>query len=115
MPGSPYLIYTSNWVRYTAYSEEVCPSTGKKHFQGFLETHEPVSMNKIKLWMPKNYLAIRNGTLAQNKSYCSKEGTLIECGERPAQGRRVDLISTDSVGAETSGTRRVLINLVFEN
>jgi hypothetical protein len=50
-------------------------------------------MNKIKLWMPKNYLAIRNGTLAQNKSYCSKEGTLVECGEKPAQGRRVDLIS----------------------
>ena len=36
----------SNWVRYTAYSEELCPTTGRKHFQGFLETHDLVCMNK---------------------------------------------------------------------
>ena len=82
-----------DWVRYTAYALEVCPSTGKEHFQGFLEAYEPVSMIKIKTWMPVQRLAQRNGTLAQNKTYCSKEGTLVECGERPAQGRRVDLIS----------------------
>jgi hypothetical protein len=50
-------------------------------------------MSQIKIFLPVQYLAVRNGTLAQNTAYCSKEGKLIECGERPAQGRRVDLIS----------------------
>ena len=82
-----------DWVKYTAYSNEVCPTTGRPHLQGYLEVHEPMRMAQIKMWMPTNYLHTRDGSLRANKAYCSKEGQLIECGEAPAQGRRVDLIS----------------------
>ena len=35
--------------------------------QGFLETHHPVRMAKIKLWTPNNHLAMCNGTSGSDR------------------------------------------------
>lgn len=42
-------------------------------------------------WKSHPYLALANGTPAENKAYCSKEGTFLELGEPMKQGARSDL------------------------
>jgi len=45
--------------------------------------------DKEKWW----HFAVMRGDFSSNEAYCSKEGQLIEFGERPFQGQRRDLLS----------------------
>lgn len=79
-------------IKYVAYSHEVGES-GTPHFQGFLCAWEPIRMTFLKKYLPRAHLEIMHGRLQDNEAYCSKQGELIEIGEKPEQGRRTDLIS----------------------
>lgn len=79
------------WLRYVAYSEEVAPTTGTPHLQGFMYAHENVSLKQCIKFLPGAHWAIMEGSFLQNEAYCSKQGKLVEVGERPMQGRRTDL------------------------
>jgi len=60
---------------------ETAPTTGQKHWQGFVHLKVKKSMQ----WMQANlgvaHYTIANGTDAQNKEYCSKENLQFEIGE----------------------------------
>lgn len=82
-----------NQCKYLLYGREICPTTGKKHFQGFCYFFEKVSIAKA-----KKYLKIKNGWfqyafcgLKENYDYCTKEGDFTEYGVKPEQGKRKDL------------------------
>lgn len=83
---------SENGIRYIAYSNETCPSTGRPHHQGFIYFHQPKqSYKKInKLLGGANCRPCR-GNLEQNETYCSKSNVLIEFGDKPSQGERKDL------------------------
>lgn len=81
-----------DFIRYVAYAEEVAPTTGTPHLQGFFYAHNDVSLKQLKKFLPSASWRIMEGTFAQNEAYCSKQGKLVEFGERPMQGRRTDLI-----------------------
>jgi hypothetical protein len=81
------------------FGREVCPTTGKKHLQGFLHLKKPMRNTELKL--PMNpHLEPCKGDEASNTKYCSKEGDFFKYGfpkpiktiiPRPWQQRILDL------------------------
>lgn len=87
-----------NKIKYLIYQEEICPSTGKHHWQGYLETKEKTSMQQIKDLFNDNslHLEFRHGTQQQAIDYCKKKDTSVphsqvEMGIASRQGDRSDL------------------------
>lgn len=99
-------------MTYLAYGAEICPETKRHHWQAFAYfkyQHTETALAKyLKIESAHdthpNVLYMR-GDFRSNKEYCSKEGTLIEHGKRPAQGERVDL--NDIKESIVSGKRSV--------
>lgn len=57
--------------RYFMYGRETCPTTGRKHLQGFIYLKNPMRITALqKVWTMTYKVA--NGTVASNKKYCSK-------------------------------------------
>lgn len=77
-------------MEYLAFGNEVCPTTGRKHYQGFVCWKSArwtfACRKKYKCYFKK-----MRGSLIQNEDYCSKESQLIEYGQIPKQGHRSDL------------------------
>lgn len=87
-------------VTYGIGQEEVCPTTGRDHIQGYVEFDKARRINAIKKILPSGAnIRCSNGTAAQNRVYCSKEQSrkpgseVFEWGKPREQGRRSDIIS----------------------
>lgn len=70
-------------LRYYAYAQETCPKTGKQHYQGFAYSWKPIRFSGWKKMFPTAHLEQMRGNFRENTAYCSKEGNLIEFGEKP--------------------------------
>ena len=79
--------------RYIIVGEETAPTTGKKHWQCYVQFENPVSFAQCKKRLPEGvHIEVSKGNAEQNKKYCSKEGNvLVEKGETKDQGERSDL------------------------
>lgn len=88
-------------LRYVVYQREKAPTTGKLHYQGYIEFNKPIyftTCQKI-IGDSKCHIEIRKGTREQARVYCMKEETreedtkYIEYGswESGGQGNRNDL------------------------
>lgn len=81
-------------IRYLAYAIETCPTTGKKHLQGFVYAWKPMRFSVWKKVFPGAHLEEMRGRFRDNAAYCSKEGKLEEFGERPNEhGVKTTLIN----------------------
>lgn len=81
-----------NDIRYIAYSNETCPTTGRPHHQGFIYFHgKKQSYKKIGKMLGNSNCRVCKGNLEQNEAYCSKSNELIEFGNKPSQSERKDL------------------------
>lgn len=89
---------------YMIFQHEICPTTGRKHLQGFLRFKNPRTFGgvqkvfKCALNTGDTHISYRRGTPDQALDYCLKEDTkdpdfpdAFEKGERPVQGKRTDL------------------------
>ena len=77
-----------NQIRYIAYALETCPKTQKKHHQGFIythnnQTHGKRNLQKLSKIIEASHVEPMRGKISENEYYCSKEGELIEIGEKP--------------------------------
>jgi len=88
-------------IRFVAFGEETCPTTGTRHHQVFVYYHNlksttTLTLNKIgKEWGAIHCrVAPMYGNFVQNEAYCSKEGTYTKLGDEPKQGARGDLVET---------------------
>lgn len=82
-------------MKYLIIGEEICPKTGRKHWQGAAYFHEKVSYKTAQRLLGIGNSHIENipqGTGNQAFDYCNKDGKYQEFGTRPQQGKRVDLI-----------------------
>lgn len=86
--------------QFFCYQLERCPTSGRLHYQGYLECKSKSSLDRVKtriLKNPKAHVEIAKGTAQQNIDYCSKSETCVldtfkMYGEpRPSQGHRTDL------------------------
>lgn len=75
--------YATLGIKYVAYSEEVAPTTGTKHLQGFLSFVNAKTVQQARAKFPGLHILTMHGSILQNENYCSKAGALIEHGEKP--------------------------------
>lgn len=77
---------------YVIVGVEVCPDTGKTHYQGYAEFDRPMELAGLKkLFDNKTHFEIRRGTQQQAIKYCMKDGKFTEYGKKKEQGERKDL------------------------
>lgn len=89
----------SDKVRFIAYGEETCPTSGRKHFQTYIvfsnQKHPSAKvLQKIGRMFGPIHCNVQpmRGSLKSNAAYCSKESTLVKLGDEPKQGNRADLV-----------------------
>lgn len=77
-------------VKYLAWANETCPTTGRAHKQAFAYgAGRGKTFHGWKAAFPGDHIEELKGTFAQNEAYCSKEGQLHELGEKPMEnGKR---------------------------
>lgn len=88
-------------MSYLAYGKEVCPTTGRDHWQTWIYTKNQMTETALAKAINKDkpeckMLAGKNckfmyGTFQHNDDYCSKESSLTTFGVKPRQGARHDL------------------------
>lgn len=66
--------YTDKRIRYCYLGNEVCPETGRKHWQGWIYFTNPMSPTAARKCFPRRHMEIMQGTIDHNDLYCSKEG-----------------------------------------
>ena len=82
--------------KYGCFGEEVCPTTGRPHLQGYVYFPNKVTWNALKSISRRICIAVAKGNAEQNRVYCSKSGTaepnlvFFEAGTLPEQGKRSD-------------------------
>lgn len=104
MPGYQFRAVAFTWhkvenppvlgkLTYLAYAEETCPTTGKKHYQGFAYRETKQTHAAWRKALPGAHIEEMHGNFRQNEKYCSKEGKLIEFGVKPMEnGKKRKLI-----------------------
>lgn len=85
-------------IRYIIAGEEKCPSTGRIHWQSYIELTKRFRLKALKALIGDStaHIEAAKGNSQQNIDYCSKEGNVILCEGVPAQkvqGQRNDIIA----------------------
>ena len=84
-------------IAYICFGRETCPSTGRKHLQGYLQsTQKKFDRMKTAFATPTMHLEAAKGSDQQNYNYCSKDGDVWETGRRESlaavkKGQRSDV------------------------
>lgn len=114
-------IKSTNWrdvinnsrLTYIVAGLEVCPETGKLHYQMYLEFEEKVSVKQIKRLLHDNgaHVEPRYGTAKEAIEYCKKDGNFMEFGKPKQQGERTDLADV----YESLKVGRSLLDIIEEH
>lgn len=86
-------LWNDKRMSYLVYGAEVCPNTGRDHWQGYAEFINPVEMNTVQklLGAEKQHVEKRRGTPEQAATYCKKQDkNFKEFGVMSKQGERTD-------------------------
>lgn len=76
-------------VQYCIYGNEVCPTTGRKHKQGYVCFKNRVRMPFLKSLDDTAHWEMKRGTVEEAVEYCKKDGDYHEYGELPVEaGKR---------------------------
>lgn len=84
------------YCSYLLYGDEVCPDTGKQHYQTFFQLKTKRSLQQLKLIIPTAHIERVRGSTEENQIYCMKDGAFTQYGQvkdRPGQGHRTDIES----------------------
>lgn len=98
-------------IRYMIVGKEICPTTKRKHYQGYISYKNGKTFKQTKKWfgLDKIHLEIAKADDFKNQAYCEKEGNLIlEIGEPINQGKRSDIRTAVDIVKETSSISKVL-------
>lgn len=87
--------------KYMCFGEELAPTTGTPHIQGYTYFTSPRGLNATRKKNPGCHILPCDGSTESNIAYCSKtrpsdrmaNEVFKEFGERPAQGNRTDIDS----------------------
>lgn len=74
-------------VRYVVWQREMCPTSGREHYQGYMETTAPFTkgMCRTALACPSVHLEKRTKTREQARNYCMKPETRLVPEEVPLE------------------------------
>lgn len=84
-------------IRYYIYGIEICPSTGRTHYQTFIYTHQSVRFTALKELFKTAHIEkkLKISTNEQAIDYCKKDNNYTEEGKPPKQGKHQ--IDTDTL------------------
>lgn len=77
--------YDEATMEYLIYGREVCPTTGRKHLQGFVCFKQQKRLSALKKMSNGTHWEVARGSVADNDKYCSKEGDFVTFGTRPLE------------------------------
>lgn len=80
---------------YIVFGREVCPDTGRRHWQCYVEFSNRKRFNQVRDILPRNpHIERRRGSAKEADDYCKKDGDFECFGELSGgQGSRTDLES----------------------
>lgn len=78
-------------MTYMGYEKEICPTTGRHHWQGFVYWKNQHTVKAGAKLLKNAHVENSIGSLEDNEKYCNKEGNMVTFGTRPKQGKRTDL------------------------
>ncbi len=86
------LYATTDSLLYVLGGKEICPTTGRPHFQMWVHFRNQRSLaGARRLFYPRD-TRVCDKSVEANEKYCRKDGQIvIELGSKPRQGRRTDL------------------------
>lgn len=85
------LLADDNSVSYVVVGREVCPTTGSKHLQGYVNFVAATTFGNVRELLPQSHIERARGSPEQNRTYCVKDGDFEEWGTLPdSPGRRTD-------------------------
>ncbi len=98
-PAEIETLFGFDTVRYLIAGAETAPTTGQKHWQGYLEMTKQVRLPTMKRLHPRAHWESARGTALQNQEYCRKiraedpipNELVLEYGEPGRRGQRSDL------------------------
>ncbi|AVX29424.1 replication initiator protein [Coconut foliar decay alphasatellite 3] len=74
-------LFSEEELHYAIVGDEVAPSTGQKHLQGYLNFRKVLRLGALKKkYSDKAHWEIAKGTDEENRVYCSKEHKVFELG-----------------------------------
>lgn len=83
---SEKIIFDETKVQYLIYGNEICPTTGRKHKQGFIYFKNPTGLTGVKKVVGSTAhceIRSKNSTNSQAINYCKKDGDFVEYGKAP--------------------------------
>lgn len=105
---------------YLCYSQEVAPTTGTPHLQGYVYFKSQRYFSPVQKLFPRSNLGVADGTALQNRIYCGgdkyvkdgkvkeKNETFKEFGTLPEQGKRNDIKTVKDMIVSGSGMRDII-------
>ena len=68
-----------NFVKEVHRQKEVCPSTGREHYQTHVVCHRQVTLNQMRGWIQTHWKPIKGAEyIANSLNYCRKKDTAVE-------------------------------------
>lgn len=93
-------------AQYLVYGEEVAPTTGTPHLQGYMYFKSARKGSALKKTIGPNIrLSKARASAEKNREYCTKDGKFHEFGTIPKQGERSDL--KDLVGSLSASHKSI--------
>lgn len=114
-------------ISFFLFGEEVAPTTGTPHLQGYFETWSKrtiVGLLKLACFSSQRAakrslrIAVAKGSLDENVTYCSKEGEVWTFGTPMQQGKRSDWYSVHELakaGADVQAFTEAVPHLAYPN
>ena len=100
---------------YLVTGAEICPDTGRKHWQSYAEFASPKTIKAAQttLKVPNCHFEKRRGTPTEAADYCKKDGDFMEFGERkpdPEPGKRNDIVALRDAAKDARTTGDLIDN-----
>ncbi len=106
----------SDQIRYICWGTEICPTTNKKHYQGWIQINYKARLGGIKKVCQSKKIHIEScrGTEEQNDKYCQKDNLYEKIGEYMVQGQRTDLEGLKKI-IDEGGTFKEIADANFQS
>lgn len=100
----------SDVLQYFIYAEEIAPSTGTPHLQGYAELSKQLGIKATKkIFGPRAHIENRNGTAQQAIDYVKKINQTPPCEPNP-----IELITEQGKGEQKKPGKRTDLSHVYE-
>nr|USZ80617.1 replication-associated protein [Sichuan tick-associated circovirus 2] len=95
-------------MQYLVYGWEKCPSTGRRHWQGYVEFKSKLGEGRVRALLIGSHISRRVRSAGEAAEYCKKDCDFVEHGEigTTSQGSRSDLNAIATLVATGSSSIR---------